>query len=138
MNIWNENGAFYHNYTPPLQQVGGGGVLGLPESYCLSIRLQAEWFPDFQCQPFHLESPYHAYGLPVGHRCFLLNLGSKGQRSSALDIKVVIWFPGSRALSFLPRVTISYIYTTHETKMFFIELWVQTSSSLDIKVVVFI
>ena len=136
MNIWNEKGAFCHNYTH-LQQVGGG----LLESSCLSIRLQAEWFPDIQCQPFYQESPYHAYGLPIA-------FGSKGQRSSTLDIKVAIlclgsrelsilprftisymgqiyiWFSGSRALSFLPRVTISYIYT-HETKMLFIEFQVK-------------
>ena len=28
MNIWNEKGAFYHNYTP-LQPVGGGGGTGI-------------------------------------------------------------------------------------------------------------
>ena len=38
MNIWNEKGAFCHNYTH-LQQVGGGGGGGLLESSCLSIRL---------------------------------------------------------------------------------------------------
>ena len=137
MNIWNEKGAFCHNYTH-LQQVGEGVLL---ESSCLSIRLQADWFPDIQCQPFYQESPYHAYGLPIA-------FGSKGQRSSTLDIKVAIlclgsrelsilprftisymgqiyiWFSGSRALSFLPRVTISYIYT-HETKMLFIEFQVK-------------
>jgi hypothetical protein len=42
----------------------------------------------------HLESLYHTYGLPMGGRCSLLNFGSKGQRSSALDIEVAIWFPG--------------------------------------------
>ena len=125
MNIWNEKGAFYHNDTP-LQQVGGGGCV-LLESGCLSIRLQTEWFPDFQCQPFHLESPYHAYGLPMGQRCFLLNLGSKGQRSSTLDIKVAILCLGSRALSILPRVTVSYIWTTHGTYIFPFEFGVKRS-----------
>ena len=42
-------------------------------------------------------------------------------KGGSTDIKKAIWFRGSRALSFIPRVTISYIYTTHETKMFFIE-----------------
>jgi hypothetical protein len=32
----------------------------------------------------------------VEGRCSLLNMGSKGQRSSALDIEVEIWFHGSR------------------------------------------
>ena len=49
-----------------------------------------------------LESPYHIYGLLMSQRCSLSNLGLKGQRSSALGIKVAIWFLGSSALSFLP------------------------------------
>jgi hypothetical protein len=52
---------------------------------------------------YHLESPYHTYRLPMGGRCSLLILRSKGQRSSALDIKVEIWFPGSRPLSLHPE-----------------------------------
>jgi hypothetical protein len=43
--------------------------------------------------PYHLESPYHTYGLYIGGRSSLLILRSKGQRSSALDIKVEILFP---------------------------------------------
>jgi hypothetical protein len=34
-----------------------------------------------------------------------------GQKSSALDIEVAIWFPGSRTLPFPPRVTVSHIWT---------------------------
>ena len=113
----------------------GGGVTGIKLSVHPSVGRMV---------PRHLVlaflprvTIYHAYGLPIA-------FGSKGQRSSTLDIKVAIlclgsrelsilprftisymgqiyiWFSGSRALSFLPRVTISYIYT-HETKMLFIE-----------------
>jgi hypothetical protein len=35
-------------------------------------------------------------GLPMEGRCSVLNLGSKGQRSSALDNEEEIWFKGSR------------------------------------------
>ena len=52
----------------------------------------------------------------MGGICSLSILGSKSQRSQALDIEVVIWFSGCRALLFPPRVTISHIWTTHETK----------------------
>ena len=107
--------------TPPRNRGGGMGVcytgIGLsicPDdpSICSSV-CRCNTFWGLKCYPFHLGSPYHAYGLLMGQRCSLLNLGSKGQSSSALDIKVAVWFPGSRALSFLPRVTISYIWTTH-------------------------
>ena len=72
----------------------------------------------------------------MGKRCFLSNLGSKGQRSSTLDIEVVILCLDSRALSIPPRVTISYIWTTHGTKMFPVEFGVQRSSAFDIKVAI--
>jgi hypothetical protein len=69
---------------------------------------------------------------------FPIDLWSKDQRSSALDIciKVEIRFPGSRMLPFPPRVTISYVWITHERKMFPIEIEVkgQRSSAFDIKV----
>jgi hypothetical protein len=59
--------------------------------------------------PYHLESPYHTYRLPMGWKCSLSILRSKGQRSSTLEIKVEIQFPGSRPLSLPPKVTISHI-----------------------------
>jgi hypothetical protein len=54
----------------------------------------------------------------MGGRCSLLILRSKGQRSSALEIKIEIQSPGSRPLSLPPRVTISHILTTHGRKIF--------------------
>jgi hypothetical protein len=69
------------------------------ESGCLSVRLSVcrrNSFRALECYPYHLESPYHAYGLPMGGKCSLFFFRSKGQRSSALDIKVEIWFLGSR------------------------------------------
>ena len=146
MNIWNEKGAFYHNYTPPptcnkLGEGGGGGVTGIKLSvhpsvdrmvprllvlaflprvtisciwstYCIWVKrakVKHTWHRSIDIvsglknYPFCLESLDHTWGSSY------------------------IWFPGSRALSFLPRVTISYIYITHETKMFFIEFWVKRS-----------
>jgi hypothetical protein len=70
----------------------------------------------------------------MGGRYSLLNLKSKGQRSSALDIKVKVRFTGSIPLTLPPRVTISHIWTTHGKKMFPIEFRVQRSSTLDIEV----
>jgi hypothetical protein len=75
--------------------------------------------------PYHLESPYHTYRLPIGGRSSLLILRSKGERSSALDIKVEIRFPRSRHLSLPPRVTISHIWTTHRRKKFPIDFEVK-------------
>ena len=72
----------------------------------------------------------------MGQRCFLLNLGSKGQRSSTLDIEVIILCLGVTALSILPRVTVSYIWTTHGTDIFPFEFGVKRSSALDIKVAI--
>ena len=139
MNIWNEKGAFCHNYTH-LQQVGGGrrggGVTGIKLSVHPSV---GRMVPKLLVLAFLPRVTIY-----IMHMVYLLHLGSKGKRSSTLDIKVAIlclgsrelsilprftisymgqiyiWFSGSRALSFLPRVTISYIYT-HETKMLFIE-----------------
>jgi hypothetical protein len=51
-------------------------------------------------------------------KCSILIFRSKGQKSSALDIKVEIKLSGSRTLPFPPRVTISHIWTTHGRKMF--------------------
>jgi hypothetical protein len=81
-----------------------------------------------------VESPYHTYELPMGGRCSLLNLESKGQRSSTLDIEVEILFPGSRMLPFPRRVTISHIWTTHGRKMFPFEFGIKMSSAVDIEV----
>ena len=82
MNIWNEQGAFYYNYTP-CKKLGGRGVTGI----WLSVHPSVD-----RIVPRLLvwASPYRAYGLPMGQRCFLLNSGSKGQRSSTLDIEVAI------------------------------------------------
>ena len=87
--------------------------------------------------PFHVESPYHAYRLPLKRRCSLSILGSNGQMSSALDIKVTIWFLGFQRCTF--HIESSYhtcIQTTHGSKMISIEFGVKRSSSLDIKVAV--
>jgi hypothetical protein len=101
---------FYYTHN---EVVGGGGIL---ESVCPSIRLS--WRPSvfrrngfraLDTYPYHLESPYHTYRLPIGGKSSLLILRSKGQRSSALDIKVEIRFPSSRQLSLPPRITISHI-----------------------------
>jgi hypothetical protein len=46
----------------------------------------------------------------MGGRCSLLNLGSDGQRSSALDIEVKICFPGCKKLSFPLIDTILHIW----------------------------
>jgi hypothetical protein len=43
-------------------------------------------------------------GLPMGGRCSLLNLGSKGQKSNTLDIEVKIWFPGSRVTPYMTHM----------------------------------
>jgi hypothetical protein len=45
----------------------------------------------------------------MGGRCSLLILRSNGQRSSTLDIRVEIQFPGSRPLSLPPIFTITRI-----------------------------
>jgi hypothetical protein len=85
---------------------------------------------------YYLESLYHTYGLPMGERCSLLNLGSKNQRSSALNIEVQIWFLGSKVLCFPLRDTVSHIWITHGRKIFPIEFGSkgQRSSALDIEV----
>jgi hypothetical protein len=57
----------------------------------------------------------------------MLILRSKGQRSSTLDIRVEIWFPGSKQISLPPRVTISHIHTTQGWKMFPINFEVKRS-----------
>jgi hypothetical protein len=75
--------------------------------------------------PYHLESPYHTYRLSIGGRCCLLVLGSKGERSTAVDIKVEIRVLDSRMLLFSPRVTRSHIQTTHGRKMFPIKFGVK-------------
>ena len=72
MNIWNEKGAFYHNYTP-LQQVGGGGRGG-----GTGIRLSVHPSVDRMVpRLLVIGFPPRVYGLPMGQRCFLLNLGAK-------------------------------------------------------------
>ena len=73
-------------------------------------------------------------------RCSLLNLGSIGQMSSLLDIKVAIWIPGSSA-SFLPRVTISctFVYgllMSQRCSLSNLGLKGQRSSALGIKVAI--
>jgi hypothetical protein len=89
---------------PPATKLWGGILeLGCP-SVCRRNGFQA-----LDHYPYHLETPYHTYRLPIGGRSSLLILRSKGQSSGALDIKVEIRFPGSRHLSLPPRVTISHI-----------------------------
>jgi hypothetical protein len=73
-------------------------------------------FQALECYPFHLGTPYQTCRLHMEGSCFLSNLVSKGQRSSALDIEVENSFPGSRVLSFPLRDTKSQIWTTHEKK----------------------
>ena len=58
---------------------------------------QTHWTWKYQCEfwavehyTFNLESPCQTNELSMSQGCFLLNLGSKGQRSSSLDIKVAI------------------------------------------------
>jgi hypothetical protein len=41
---------------------------------------------------FHIESPYHSYGLPMGRRWSLSILGSKREKSSVLHNDVGKWF----------------------------------------------
>jgi hypothetical protein len=53
-----------------------------------------------------------------------------GQKSSAINIEVKIWFPGSS----LFRDAISHIWTTHGRKMFPYWIWGQMSSALDIEI----
>jgi hypothetical protein len=106
-------------YTPRNEVVGD--VL---ESSCPSV-CRRNGFRALDHYPYHLESPYHTYGLPIGGRYSLLILRSKGQRSSGLDIKVEIRFLGSRQISLPPRVTISHIWTTHRRKMFPIDFEVK-------------
>jgi hypothetical protein len=107
-----------------------GGYTGIRLSVCPSV-CSHNGFRALECYPYHRESPYHRYRLPMGGRCSLLILKSKGQMSSTLDIKVEIRFSSSRLLLLLPTVTISHILTTNERKMFPID---QRSSTLDIKV----
>jgi hypothetical protein len=118
---------FADNYTPHFVV---GGYTGIGLSVRLSVRpsvCRRTGFRALDHYPYHLESPYRTYGLPIGGRCTLLILRSKGQRSSTLDIKVEIWFPGSKQLSLPPRVTISHIWTTHRRKMYPIDFEVKRS-----------
>jgi hypothetical protein len=93
-------------------------------SICPSV-CRRNGFRALEHYPYHLDSPYLTYGLPMGGRCSLLILRSKGRRSSALEIKVEIRFPGSRPLSLPPRVTTSHI--SHGRKMFPIDFEVKRS-----------
>jgi hypothetical protein len=64
--------------------------------FSIEFKGQVRWTYGFrasECYPFHLETQYHTYGLPIGGRCFLSNLGSKGQSPSALDNEIAIWSP---------------------------------------------
>ena len=110
----NKAGTYF--IIPPTTKLWGG-YTGIGLSVC-----RRNGFRALDHYPYYLESPYHTYGLPIGGRCTLLILRSKGQRSSELDIKVEIRFPGFRPLSLPPRVTISHIWSTHERKMFPINL----------------
>jgi hypothetical protein len=47
----------------------------------------------------------------MGGKFSVLNLGSKGQRSNALDIELEIQFPGCIMLTFPPRITILRFWT---------------------------
>ena len=108
----------------------GGYTGGILELGCLTVCpsvCRRNGFRALDSYPYHLESPYHTYGLPIGGRCSLLILRSKGQRSSALDIKVEIRFPGSRPLSLPPRILISHIWTIHKRKMYPIDFEVKRS-----------
>jgi hypothetical protein len=115
---------------PPATKLWGGGVY-----WNRVVRLSVcrrNGFRALDHYPYHLESPYDTYRLPIGGRSSLLILRSKGQRSKgqrsgALDIKVEIRFPGSRHLSLPPRVTISHIWTTHRRKKFPIDFEVKRS-----------
>jgi hypothetical protein len=78
--------------------------------------------------PYHLKSPYHTYKLTEGGQCSLLILGSKSQRSSALDIEVEILFLDSGVLCFPLANTVSHMWTTHGRKMLPIEFWVKRSN----------
>jgi hypothetical protein len=115
-------------FIPPATKLWGG----ILESQVVrpSVRpsvCRCNGFRALDHYPYHLESPYHSYRLPIGGRSSLLILRSKGQRSGALDIKEGILFPGSRHLSLPPRVTISHIWTTHRRKMFPIDFEVKRS-----------
>jgi hypothetical protein len=106
-------GSHYNIFIPPAMKLWGGGGVYWNRVVCLSVHpsvCRRNGFRALEHYPYHLESPYHTYGLPIGGGCFLLILRSKGQRSSALDIKVEIRFPGSKQLSLPPRVTISHIF----------------------------
>jgi hypothetical protein len=95
---------------PPQRSCGGYTGIGLSVRLCVHPSVcRRNGFRALDSYPYHVESPYHTYGLLIGGSCSLLILRSKGQRSSALDIKVEIQFPCSRPLSLPPRVTISLI-----------------------------
>jgi hypothetical protein len=64
----------------------------------------------------------------MGGRCAILNLGSKGQRPSAMDIEIVIQFP-DLALPFPPRVTVSHIWIIHEKRKISIKFEVRKSKA---------
>jgi hypothetical protein len=68
-----------------------------------------------------LESPYHTYGLPMGGRCFLSNLGSKSNVKRA-GHQSVIWFPEFRILPFPRRFIIPHIWIIHRTKKISIKI----------------
>jgi hypothetical protein len=44
------------------------------------------WFPSSRTLLFSLKSPYHTYRLPMGRRCLLWTLGSKGQMPNAAGL----------------------------------------------------
>jgi hypothetical protein len=82
----------------------------------IGVKGQAHWtlewsgktFWALEHYPFHLESPYHTFRLPMGGRCSLSKLGSKVKRTGHWS-GVEKLFLGPRTLSFLPRVTIPHI-----------------------------
>jgi hypothetical protein len=95
---------------------------GILELGCPSV-CRRNGFRALERYPYHIESPYHTYRLSMEGRCTILILSTiLILRSSALDIKVEIWFLGFRPLSLPPRVTISHILTTHGRRMFFLIL----------------
>ena len=86
MNIWSEKGAFCHNYTH-LQQVVcvcvWGGVCYWNQVVCPSV------FRQNGSQTFSVSLITKSHH--IIHMVYLLHLGSKGQRSSTLDIEVAIF-----------------------------------------------
>jgi hypothetical protein len=60
---------------------------GVKRSSAMDIKAEIG-FRALECYGFHLDTPYHTYGLPMEGRSSLLNVESKGQGSSALDIEV--------------------------------------------------